>query len=68
MDLNKTTVCSVALPSEAAREARVVAAMEGTSRSALMRQLLLDYLEGYPDQATRQRELRVERETEYVTA
>lgn len=46
--MSKSGVYGVVLPREVAREARVVAAMEGKSRSKLMRDLLEKYLKSYP--------------------
>lgn len=47
--MSETNVCGVVLPQEVARKARVVAAMEGKSRSKLMRDLLEKYLRSYSD-------------------
>ena len=44
MSSASTQICGVVLPHDVAKEARIVAAMEGKSRSQLMRDLLLDYL------------------------
>ena len=41
-------ICGVVMSAEMAHEARVVAALEGKSRSKLMRELLAHYLEAYP--------------------
>jgi hypothetical protein len=43
----QTQIYGVVLPVHIAQRARVVAAMNGTSRSSLMRDLLLDYLKRY---------------------
>ncbi len=50
--MSKSNVYGVVLPREVAREARVVAAMEGKSRSRLMRDLLEKYLKSYPQGKT----------------
>ena len=42
----QTQIYGVVLPVHVAQRARVVAAMNGTSRSGLMRDLLLEYLNG----------------------
>ncbi|RJP51870.1 MAG: hypothetical protein C4586_03710 [Anaerolineaceae bacterium] len=42
----QTQIYGVVLPIHIAQRARVVAAMNGKSRSSLMRDLLLDYLKG----------------------
>ena len=46
--MSKSNVYGVVLPSEIARKARIVAALEGKSRSKLMRDLLEKYLQKYP--------------------
>ena len=46
--MSKSNVYGVVLPSEIARKARIVAALEGKSRSKLMRDLLEKYLNKYP--------------------
>lgn len=46
--MSKSSVYGVVLPSEIARKARIVAALEGKSRSKLMRDLLEKYLKKYP--------------------
>ena len=43
--MSETQICGVVLPLDVAYQARIVAATEGKSRSCLMRELLLDYLE-----------------------
>lgn len=45
--LEQTQICGVVLPVRIAQRARIVAAMNGKSRSSLMRELLLDYLARY---------------------
>jgi metal-responsive CopG/Arc/MetJ family transcriptional regulator len=47
MSKSETGVYGVVLPKEIAEKARVVAAIEGKSRSRLMRDLLEDYLKNY---------------------
>ena len=44
--IEQTQIYGVVLPIQIAQRARVVAAMNGKSRSSLMRDLLLDYLKG----------------------
>jgi metal-responsive CopG/Arc/MetJ family transcriptional regulator len=46
----KNQICGVVLPSGLALEARVIAAMQGKSRSKLMRELLEEYLKNQPNQ------------------
>ena len=46
-NMKKTKICGVVLPDDVAHEARVVAAKEGKSRSKLMRDLLIEYLDEY---------------------
>jgi len=43
--MNNTQICGVVLSPNVAKQARVAAAMEGKSRSKLMRELLIAYLE-----------------------
>ena len=45
--MSNSNVFGVVLPRELARKARVVAAMQGKSRSRLMRDLLEKYLKSY---------------------
>ena len=45
--MSKSNVYGVVLPLDIAKKARVVAAMEGKSRSRLMRDLLEKYLKSY---------------------
>ena len=45
MQKSLTQIYGVSLPQDVAYRARIVAAMQGRSRSGLMRDLLVDYLE-----------------------
>lgn len=51
MSNTKNQVYGVVLPAHIAQRARIIAAMQGKSRSKLMRDLLLDYLQRYDSES-----------------